>query len=194
MVKSAYTTDDIRKICGVTIQTVISWSNKGMLPAYKTLGGHRRVKKADLIEFLKKNKMPLSPELAKEWSFRILIVNDDKALVDLLAGLINKKYNHCETSSAIDEYEAGRQILSFKPDLVIVGLNLPGVDGFEICGKIKSDPETKHLKVLAITEDNPENIKEEILNCGADGYLSKPFDIKQISSYLNEFGVDSEVE
>ena len=64
MEQTIFTTHQIGKICGVTMQTVIDWEKQGKLTAYKTLGGHRRVKKEDLISFLKKNKFPIPDELA----------------------------------------------------------------------------------------------------------------------------------
>jgi len=159
--------------------TVINWIKQGKLAAHKTLGGHRRVEKTELIDFLKKHKIPLPDELFKEWICRILIVDDDKTVVSMLTNLINKKYSHCVISSAMDGFEAGRQVLSFKPDLIILDLRLPEVDGFEICRKLKSGPQTKHIKILAITGYHTEGTKKKILSYGADAYLPKPFDNKE---------------
>ena len=57
------TTYQISKYCKVSLTTVANWDEQGLLPAYKTPGGHRRVKKADLVEFLKKYNMPVPDEL-----------------------------------------------------------------------------------------------------------------------------------
>ena len=180
------TTYQVSNICGVTMPTVVNWIEQGKLPAYKTLGGHRRVKKDDLIEFLKKNKIPLPDELAKEWGCRILIVDDEKEIIELISKLIIKSQPHCMLSSAKDGFQAGRQIISFKPDLIILDLNLPGVDGFEVCKGIKSDPLTKHIKILAITGYHSEKTKKRILSYGADAYLSKPFDNEELIKNLGE--------
>ncbi|MFA5858470.1 MAG: response regulator [Elusimicrobiota bacterium] len=192
MSKTAFTTHHISKICGVTMPTVINWIEQGQLPAYKTLGGHRRVKQDDLIEFLKKNKFPLPDELAKEWSCRILIVDDEKGMINLITRLIKKSRPDCILSSAMDGFEAGRQVVSFKPDIVILDLKLPGIDGFEVCRKLKFDPQTKHIKILAITEHHSEETKKKIPSYGADAYLSKPFDNKEFIMRLNNLGVSPE--
>ncbi len=57
------TTYEVSKLCNVTLATVVNWIGQGMIPAYKTPGGHRRIKREDLIEFLKKYKMPIPEEL-----------------------------------------------------------------------------------------------------------------------------------
>ena len=67
MKKNAYTTCEIGEICGVTIQTVIQWEKNGKLRAFKTLGGHRRIREADLVDFLKANKIPLPDKLEKNY-------------------------------------------------------------------------------------------------------------------------------
>jgi excisionase family DNA binding protein len=190
MSNEVFSTHHMSAICGVTMPTVINWIKQGKLPAYKTLGGHRRIKKNDAIEFLKKNKFPLPDELVKEWGCRILIVDDDKTIITLLTRLIKKNHVDCIVGSAMDGYEAGRQILSFKPDLVILDLRLPGVDGFEICRKMKSDPQTGHIKILAITGYHTEETKKKILICGADAYLPKPFDNEEIIEHIRKMSTN----
>lgn len=180
MDKKYFTTHHISEICGVTMPTVINWIKQGKLPAYKTLGGHRRVEKSALIQFLKSNRLPLPDDLAKEWSCRILLVDDEKAFITLLTKIIRNKYRHCVVGSAMNGFEAGRQVLSFKPDLIVLDLKLPGIDGFEVCKNIKSTPQTKNMKIIAVTGYHTEGIKNKILSCGADAYLPKPFDAEEL--------------
>jgi len=192
MSRNFFTTYHIAKICGVTMPTVIKWIEQGELPAYKTLGGHRRVAKSDLIDFLRKHKLPIPDDLIKEKGCRILIVDDSKTIITLTTILIKKNHDHCIVSSAMDGFEAGRQVVLFKPHLVILDLKLPGVDGFEVCKKIKSDPQTKHIKILAITGYHSEKTKKNILSCGADGYLPKPFDNKEFIRNVKEMLADGQ--
>ena len=185
MVKSTFTTDDVSKICGVTIQAVIGWEKQGKLPAYKTLGGHRRITKENLIEFLNKNKIPVPKELTGDQSCRILIINTDKKFVSLLDGLIKSKYPGRALYSTTDAFEAGRRTILFKPDLVILGLKRPGLDAFKICRQIKTTPETKHIRVLAILERSSPKTQKKILNCGADFVLPENLDNEEFSKYLD---------
>lgn len=189
MEKNVFTTDDISKICGVTIQTVIGWEKQGKLPAYKTLGGHRRIKKEDLIVFLKKNKIPLPKEMAREWSCRILIIHGNKNTMNLISGFIKNKYPNRTICAATDGFEAGRQIILFKPDLVILGLKLPGSDAFEICEKIRTHQETKHIRVMAISDCYSIETEKKILASGADIFLPEQFKNQEFVAYLDNFKI-----
>ena len=86
----------------------------------------------------------------------------------------------------MDGFEAGIQVILFNPDLVILDLKLPGMDGFEVCKKIKAGPQTKHIKILAVTGYHSLKAKNDILNSGADGYLPKPFDNKEFIRNVSE--------
>ena len=186
MSKNFYTTSHVGKICGVTMLTVINWIEQGELSAYKTPGGHRRVERADLLNFLTKHKVPLPEETAKEGRCRILVVDDNKELIELVTLLIKRTHANCVIKSAMDGFKAGIQVILFKPDLVILDLKLPGIDGFEVCKQIKSNPETKHIKILAITGYSTQKAKQEILSRGADGYLEKPFANKEFVEKVKE--------
>jgi len=84
MSKSVYTTHDVAKYCHVTMTTVVNWIEEGSLKAYKTKGGHRRIKKNDLLEFLRDNNMPISLNQS------ILVVDDDASIRSGLKKLLEK--------------------------------------------------------------------------------------------------------
>ena len=105
-------------------------------------------------------------------NIRILIVDDDLQVQKLLALMLSpKKY---ETETASSGFEAGAKVVRFKPGLILLDLFMPEVSGFEVCRQIKKDPETSHIKILALTGyDNKEN-REKIIKAGADDYIAKP--------------------
>ncbi|MCF8138696.1 MAG: response regulator, partial [Desulfotignum sp.] len=76
--------------------------------------------------------------------------------------------------TAKDGFDAGMKIMTFKPGLVILDLIMPGMDGFEVCRQIKANPDTAHIKVLAVTGYDSEENRQKILSEGADAYLAKP--------------------
>ncbi len=80
--------------------------------------------------------------------------------------------------------------MEFKPDLVILDLYMPGMDGFEVCERIKKNSDTSHIKIMALTGfDTPEN-RDLIMKAGADGYMAKPVEkdelIQKIGDILND--------
>ena len=174
--EKTYTTYEVSKICGVTMKTVAGWIEADKMLAFKTVGGHRRIKEEDLVSFLKKNNIPFPAELRDKGLHRVLIVDDEKLVVNLISKLLDKEKNMFVYSVATDGFEAGRQTLSFNPDLIVLDLMLPGIDGFEVCRKIKGEPKLNHIKIIAITGFPSEENERKIREAGVDAYLPKPFD------------------
>ncbi|MDL1979934.1 MAG: response regulator [Deltaproteobacteria bacterium] len=106
---------------------------------------------------------------------RILIVDDDAAVRDILFQILTTS-NYLVTM-AVDGFDAGIKVSEFKPELILMDLVMPGMDGVEACRRIKDNPDTSGIKVLMITGfDTPEN-REKAKQAGADGYLLKPIDM-----------------
>jgi len=184
MKKDVFSTYEVSKYCQVEIQTVIDWIKQGILPAFRTPGGHRRILKKDLINFLKKYNMPIPSDLIENTKKKILIVDDDIFIVKLLTQLLKRIKHPIQIFTAKDGFEAGKLIVVEKPDLVILDILLPGLDGFEICRKIKSNKETKDMKIIAITGYDKPEYKKKILECGADAYFIKPLNIELLAEKI----------
>ncbi|MDD5687868.1 MAG: response regulator [Elusimicrobia bacterium] len=181
-----FTTYQISKMLNVDITTVIDWVNKGMLKAYKTPGGHRRVQIDDLVDFLKKYKMPVpdvitrvKPEAILK---KVLIVDDEKGILDFISRAIKKFFKNVEIETAADGFAAGRKISEFKPDLLILDIRLPGIDGFKVLEQLKKEK----MKIVVITAYHSEETKEKVFKAGADAYLIKPFDIEELIRKIGE--------
>src|SRR5262249_17749261 len=81
--KTIYTTHDVSRILNVDPRSVINWIDQDLLPAFRTPGGHRRIRREDLLSFLHKQQIPIPPVLL-EAKFKILIVDDDESIVELV--------------------------------------------------------------------------------------------------------------
>lgn len=180
MKRTIYTTHDISGICCVNITTVMGWIDAGKLPAYKTPGGHRRVQHRDLLRFLIKFKMPVPPDLAG-CGTRVLVVDDEPQVVEFARKAMKRIDPEIEVAAAADGFEAGRKVESFRPDLVILDIFLPGIDGFRVCRDIRQSEAADHVRILAISgQDSPE-LRKRILECGADDFLGKPLDLESLA-------------
>lgn len=185
MNERVYTTFQISKICAVDITTIMAWVDEGKLRAYRTPGGHRRVLHNDLVGFLKKYNMPIPPDVDAATK-KVLIVEDDAVTSRLLVRLLNKIDADIRVETAADGFEAGQKFETFLPDLVVLDIILPGVDGFRICRNIRSNKKNEHVKILAITAVDPDTSKAKILRCGADSFLSKPIETEQFSQVAQQ--------
>ena len=103
---------------------------------------------------------------------KILIVDDDIYMQDLLTEILSREEYETETASS--GFEAGTKVVKFKPGLVILDLIMPLMSGFEVCRMIKEDPDTSHIKILALTGYDTEENRKKIMEAGADGYMTKP--------------------
>lgn len=159
------------KYCAISRWTLLKYVNSGELKASHTPGGHHRILKEDLEDFINKNKM--YPFVHKRFSKKkILVVDDDLHIQKLLTEMLSsEKY---ETETASSGFEAGAKVVKIKPDLIILDLIMPGISGFEVCRQIKKDPETSYMKILAITGYDTMENRDRIMKAGADGYMTKP--------------------
>ncbi len=169
--------------------TLWKYVKSGDLKAHTTPGGHYRILQKDLEAFLKKRGVfpfgTYEPETRG-----ILIVDDDPGIRKLLSKLMT--HQGYQTQIAADGFEAGVKVMAFKPGLIILDLFMPGMDGFEVCRKIKEDPGTSHIKILAVTGYDTAENRNRIMAMGADGYLPKPLEsaplIEQVSSLMKGCG------
>ena len=183
--KKYLTTYEASKICQVGLSTVILWVNEGKLKAFRTPGGHRRILKGDLAEFLKKYKMPVPPALSEKHSggnaFKILIVDDDELTVKILSQLLR---GAGKILAAYDGFAAGAMVEKELPDVILLDIFLPGADGIEVCRRIKSSPQTKHIKVIGMTAYAKTGVKDKIMAAGAEECVTKPFDLNYIKERI----------
>ena len=185
MHRNTLTTYEIAEHCQVTPRTVIQWVNEGKLKAFRTPGNHSRVTFEDFIEFLNRYKMPVPQKLSalQNDKKRILIVDDDKSMVDSIQRLLIREKIY-DLDVAYDGFEAGEKFAIFRPDLVILDIMMPGLDGYKVCSRIRSNPQNKNVKILFISATIDQNAVEEIKKSGADDYLAKPFNTKELKEKI----------
>jgi len=109
---------------------------------------------------------------------KILLVEDDLELVKLLT--IRLEGNGYRVVSAADGKEGFKKAHSEKPDILILDLGLPKVDGYWVCEFLKKDPKFSKMRVLVLTARAGEDDKKLAEQCGADAYMVKPFDAEEL--------------
>ena len=178
-------TTDVARLLHVAVSSVANWIDQGRLKAGRTPGGHRRVEADDLVEFLRRQNLPIPPELVSS-AVTVLIVDDEQAVAGWIASEIEAARPDYEVLQAHDGFSAGELVGSARPDAVILDLRMPGMDGFDVCRYIKSKEETKHAAVIAITAYHSPEAESRIRDCGAEVLLTKPLDAALLLTELDK--------
>lgn len=168
------------QLCKVSSKSIINWIEAGHIKAYKTVGGHRRIKREDLEDFMRRQGIPIPAEEPAHAHKRILVVDDDPIIVETIVQALEEDEFDYEVISAADGFEAGLQVNHFKPDLLILDIMMPDIKGNEVCRKIKSTPETKNTKIIVLSAYLDEEKFKEMKNHGADVCFSKPLPLPQL--------------
>jgi CheY-like chemotaxis protein len=134
------------------------------------------VRREDLGAFLKKFGMPIPPELAQAPPL-VLIVDDEIEILDMIEELMKSGSAELEIAKAQSGVEALLIIGERKPDLLLLDLKMPGMNGYEVCQKLKSNPGTRNIKIVAISGDHDPSVKKRILGTGAERFFTKPIDL-----------------
>lgn len=127
---------------------------------------------------------------------RILIADDNQANCELLEAHLAAI--DCEIQFAVDGQETLNKVASFRPDLILLDIMMPKLNGFEVCKKIKQGTDTRRIMVLMVTALNELGDIERAVEAGTDDFLSKPVIkvelLKRVENMLRLKDVSDEVE
>ncbi len=187
--EKTYTTFQIADICNVRPTTVIKWANQRRIKAYTTPGGHRRVRQSDLLVFLKKYNFPIPQELCENQR-RVLIVEDEIDIGQLISRGLEKASKDIFVQWAKDGVEGLLSVGQNVPDLVILDVEMPLVDGARVLATLRSDPQTQGVKVVGMTGKRLTPEKLKFMQGHTDGFFYKPFKLSDlITKTLDLLGI-----
>lgn len=169
----------IAQLLQVNPSSVANWVDQGLLSAHRTPGGHRRVSVENLVRFLREHKMPVPQDLLSKPT-SVLVVDDEPALTQMITRALKSANPDFDINEAHDGFRAGQMVATLKPDVVILDLRMPGMDGFEVCRLIKSQENTQHALVLAMTAFPSPDSERRIRECGASAFFTKPLNIEEL--------------
>jgi len=173
---------EVSKLLMASTASVRSWAAKGVLPAITTVGGHRRFLKSDVEAFASARGIAI--EGKSSGLMRLLIVDDDVQLGEYLFELLGDFPSIETVKVATDGFEAGQLVHAFKPTVVLLDLMMPGMDGFEVCSRLKSNSDTQDIRVIGMTGYTSKENINKIKAAGAECCLAKPLDKESLFSAL----------
>ena len=173
--KTIYTTHEVSRLLQVNPRSVINWIEQSLLPSYRTPGGHRRIRRDDLLVFLRKHQIP-TPASLVDATFSVLIVDDEDDIANMMKSYFQQQGGY-EVSTASDGITALMEVGRIKPDLLVLDIMIPGVDGIEVCRRIKENSSNK-TSIIAIS--GVDSNESRILEAGADVFMLKPVDLEKL--------------
>ncbi len=109
---------------------------------------------------------------------KVLIVDDDPINIEVLEGYLSKDY---DILKAHDGNEAIIIVEANPPDIILLDILMPRMNGYEVCKKLKEDPKTNHIPIVMVTSLHEIEDRNKAIETGADDFITKPFDIIELS-------------
>jgi len=176
-VNETLTSTEAARICGVSFRTVIRWIERNELQAYRLPGrGDYRVLATELRRFMSAHGIPVPDEMPGQPK-RILVVDDETAMANAIKRTL--KHDGYEVATASDGFLAGSMLHIFKPHLMTLDINMPGIDGFGVLRFLREQPPPFPVKVLVVSGESEQRL-QQALEQGAHGALAKPFENQEL--------------
>ncbi len=180
------TSHEVGDLLQMNPSSINKWVKEGRIVAFRTPGGHRRIRAGDLVDFLTMHKMPIPKLLAPATRRRLLVVDDDAKQLRAIQRWVKPYEPQVELAVSEHGIDALVQVGSFRPHLILLDIFMPELDGVEVCRRLQANPETRHILVIATSGQFTRALEESVLSAGAQRCLPKPIQFRVV---LEELGV-----
>ncbi|MFU8802413.1 MAG: helix-turn-helix domain-containing protein [Bradymonadaceae bacterium] len=160
--KEVYTTFEVAKICNANITSIKNWIEQGELRAFRTPGGHYRIERKVLDDFLNRHGMP-NPFTQRERR-RILVIHPNNELIDHMRERFGSMHDYDAAGDALD---ALLKIGQWMPDAAVVDMRIEGLDVLGLCKKVRDHAEFRPVDLIVV-HDQDQVFDESLRNAGAD--------------------------
>ena len=180
------TTRQAGKILGLSLGSVQQMVESGILMAWKTSGGHRRVSLASVNEQIRRRTSPSNNTHAHANSDRltVLIAEDDPNLQKLYTMTMNSWALPISLHIVNNGFEGLVHIGQHQPDILILDLMMPGMDGFDLIRNLRANPALSAMDIIVVTGMTPESVKDRGGLPSSTTMYSKPIPFAQLQGFL----------
>jgi excisionase family DNA binding protein len=176
--KTVFTTGEAAKICKVSQQTIIRCFDSGQLKGFRVPGSRfRRIPRDVLYKFMKENGIPT--DALESGRRKALIVDDDRELVELLQMTLEGD-GRFEVRTANNGFDAGMMVKEYHPDVIVLDVMLPDINGREVCQRVRSDSSLDDVKIICISGMVERDKINDLKAAGANEFLQKPFEVETL--------------
>ncbi len=176
--KTVFTTGEAAKICKVSQQTIIRCFDSGQLKGFRVPGSRfRRIPRDVLYKFMKENHIPT--DALESGRRKALLVDDDAELVEMIRDAMERD-GRFETRVASNGFDAGMMVKEYHPDVIVLDVMLPDINGKEVCQRVRSDSALDDVKIICISGMVEQDKIADLRAAGADEFIQKPFDVDKL--------------
>ena len=176
--KTVFTTGEAAKICKVSQQTIIRCFDNGQLKGFRVPGSKfRRIPREALYKFMRDNSIPT--DALESGKRKILLVDDEVEIIEMLANALEDD-GRFEYRVAANGFDAGMLVKEYRPDLIILDVMLPDINGKEVCVRVRQDASLEEVRIICISGMVEEEKIAELKLAGADEFVRKPFDVDEL--------------
>ncbi|WP_197441988.1 response regulator [Thalassoglobus polymorphus] len=176
--KTVFTTGEAAKICKVSQQTIIRCFDSGQLKGFRVPGSKfRRIPRDVLYKFMKDNGIPT--DALESGKRKALVVDDDPDLVELLQDVLESD-GRFEVRAVNNGFDAGMMVKEYRPDIIVLDVMLPDINGKEVCQRVRTDPAMDDVKIICISGMVEADKIDSLREAGANDFLQKPFEMETV--------------
>ena len=176
--KTVFTTGEAARICKVSQQTIIRCFDSGQLKGFRVPGSRfRRIPRETLHRFMKENGIPT--DALDNDKREVLLVDDDVDLVDVVKNALEKD-GRFDVKVANNGFDAGMIVKEHRPEIIVLDVMLPDINGREVCQRVRSDNQLEDVKILCISGMVEPDKIDDLKVAGANDFLQKPFEVEQL--------------
>jgi excisionase family DNA binding protein len=176
--KTVFTTGEAAKICKVSQQTIIRCFDSGQLKGFRVPGSRfRRIPRDLLYKFMKENGIPT--DALESGKRKALIVDDDEELVELIRDALEAD-GRFEVRAVNNGFDAGMMVKEYHPDVIVLDVMLPDINGKEVCQRVRSDSALDDVKIVCISGMVEQDKVDDLMASGANTFIQKPFEVDRL--------------
>jgi len=180
--KTVFTTGEAAKICKVSQQTIIRCFDSGQLKGFRVPGSRfRRIPRDVLYKFMKDNGIPT--DALESGRRKALVVDDDTELVELITDVLEAD-GRFEIRVANNGFDAGMMVKEYKPDVLILDVMLPDINGKDVCERVRSDSTLDDVQIICISGMVEADKVDDLKKAGANDFLQKPFEVETLIEHV----------
>jgi len=180
-----YTTRQASELLGVSLRTIQLWVESGVLNAWKTAGGHRRIAEESVQSLLTEKHRSLGKG-SVDAPFKLLVVEDEPFTLKLYKYNIDRWNLPLEVVTANDGFDGLIRLGQVRPNVLITDLHMPNMDGLEMIRRLRTDPEYDGMTIIAVTALDESEIKAEGGLADDVSVYSKPIPFDKLESIVRE--------